>query len=151
MENAFKYETNYYKEIYNINNLYTKLNNELNTFYININQEDAEKNIWKKITQTWKNSIEEIVFKYFNKNADETFNNINENIIKKGQEEKGKENYEAKKKEEQKDMNIIKEEDKITKDINGVNYPIDKNTYSLFNEIIINIDFLLPDYKFAKK
>ena len=55
------------------------------------------------------------------------------------------------KKEEQKDMNIIKEEDKITKDINGVNYPIDKNTYSLFNEIIINIDFLLPDYKFAIK
>ena len=97
MENAFKYETNYYKEIYNINNLYTKLNNELNTFYININQEDTEKNIWKKITQTWKNSIEEIVFKYFYKNADETINNINENIIKKGQKEKGKENYEAKK------------------------------------------------------
>jgi len=45
MENAFKYKTNYNKEIYNINNLYKKLNNELNTFYININQEDAEKNI----------------------------------------------------------------------------------------------------------
>lgn len=97
MENAFKYKTNYNKEIYNINNLYKKLNNELNTFYININQEDAEKNIWKKIIQTWKNSIEEIVFKYFYKNAD-----INENIIKKGQKEKGKENDEAKKRKSKK-------------------------------------------------
>ena len=57
----------------------------------------------------------------------------------------------SKKKEEQKDMNIIKEEDKITKYINGVNYPIGKSTYSLFNEIIINIDSLLPDYKFSIK
>jgi len=55
------------------------------------------------------------------------------------------------KKEEQKDMNIIKEEDKITKYINGVNYPIGKSTYSLFNEIIINIDSLLPDYKLSIK
>jgi len=44
-------------------------------------------------------------------------------------------------------MNIFKEEDKITKYINGVNYPIGKSTYSLFNEIILNIDSLLPDYK----
>jgi len=48
-------------------------------------------------------------------------------------------------------MNIFKEEDKITKYINGVNYPIGKSTYSLFNEIILNIDSLLPDYKFAIK
>ena len=144
-------KTNYDKEIYNVSKLYKKMNNGLNTVYMNINQEDAEKKYMKEINPDIQNSIEEIVFKYFYKNVDETINNINENIVKKEQEEKGKENDDAKKKEEQKDMNIIKEEDKIANAINGVNNPIGKSTYSIYNEIILNIDSLFPDYKLTIK
>jgi hypothetical protein len=48
------------------------MNNGLNTVYLNINQEDAEKKYMKEINPEIQNSIEEIVFKYFYKNIDET-------------------------------------------------------------------------------
>ena len=71
----------YDKEIYEISKLYKKMNNGINCVYLNVDQQDIDKKYLKEINPNIENSIDEVIFKYFYKNIDDTINIIIASII----------------------------------------------------------------------
>ena len=147
-------KSNYEDNIIEISKLYKKINNGIKSIYINMEQNDVEKKYLKEINPVLDSSMEEIIFKYYYKNIDELINIVNENIKNKENEEKEKlpDNNEIKNMEEKKDL--INKESKDTnyeKINNPINNVVSKNTYTIYKEIISDLDTFYPNYKLSIK
>ena len=173
IENMKKsYESN----ILEIGKLYKKINNGIKCIYLNMEQTDEGKKYLKEINPVLDSSMEEIIFKYFYKNIDEIINIVNENIKNKENEEKEKEkdkmndgnelkNIEEEKMNEGKDTknideqkNIVNKESKELNDNktneklnNQINNVVSKNTFTIYKEIISDLDIFYPNYKLSIK
>ena len=157
-----KLKTNYDKEIYEISKLYKKMNNGINSIYLNIDQQDNDKKYLKEINPNLESSIEDLIFKYFYKNIDEIINIINDNIKLKENEDKDKDKEKEKEKindnekkniEEVKDLNKSKEisGNKEDEKMNNITNVISKNTYTIYKEMISDLDAFYPSYKLSIK
>ena len=151
----------YDNNIYEIAKLYKKMNNGLKSIYLNIDQQDLEKKYLKEINPILNSSIEEIILQYFYKNIDEIINIFNENIKSKENEIKEKDKEKEKDKINDNDMENQKESGNIqTKELspnkgneklNNISNVVSKNTYTIYKEIISDLDNFYPDYKLSIK
>ena len=150
-----KMKINHDKNIYEISKLYKKMNNGIDSIFLNLDQSDNDKKYLKELNQNLESSIEDIIFKYFYKNIDEIISTINENIKLKekdkiNNENDSKANEEIKEiinQQQSKDLNINKEVEKL----NNLNNIVSKNTYTIYKEMISDLDYFYPNYKLTIK
>ena len=130
---------NHDKNIYEISKLYKKMNNGIDSIYLNLEQSDKDKKYLKDLNPNLESSIEDIIFKYFYKNIDEIISIINENIKLKekdkiNNENDSKANEEIKEiinQQQSKEQNINKEVEKL----NNLNNIVSTNTYTIYKEM----------------
>ena len=150
-----KMKINHDKNIYEISKLYKKMNNGIDSIFLNLDQSDNDKKYLKELNPNLESSIEDIIFKYFYKNIDEIISTINENIKLKekdkiNNENDSKANEEIKEiinQQQSKDLNINKEVEKL----NNLNNIVSKNTYTIYKEMISDLDYFYPNYKLTIK
>ena len=135
---------NYEKEIYDLKDFYKRMNNGINSVYVNLEQKDEDKKLLKEVNLNLENSIEEVITKYFYENIDLIINELkSKNNI---EEEKEKNNISEDKIEDENHIDNILEENMIsqkdfTKKIS------ENNTSVIYKEIISNLDSFYPHYK----
>ena len=132
---------NYEKDIYALSDFYKKMKNGFKSVYINLDQKDEEKKLLKEINTNLEKSIEEIMIRTFYENIDIIINKL---------KQKNNNNNELQE-IQQKNISSHFEDIALTPIKDKKKHIYYDNNFSLYNDVITNIDSFYPQYKITIK